>query len=830
MLPDFSKKRIYSTVSISLLSLFVFLITLSVTFDLKEGSLLKAVFDIYYSFLYRYFSITFLPSFWALVPLSLFLMFTAFYNYMNGKIAIYITILSQMAGLTMMCRKSSLIIILGCILFVFGVGFFIYFIKLRKEKNEEQREIELNIEKEADLEAIVEEKEINISEDKLDFIHKNAKDILNKIEIPKYVNSESLLDENVSENDNNEKSEFESNLDDIRIALNMPDISDDGHISFKVPDKVDYKVSNEIQHTNDSDNKVDIDIKESEGIKNPTVETVEGTAAPVLVVQKESDGKVQVSYTSVKPGQTVVLTKDNSVLKSEAEEEAEEDEKNSTETHEDAEEDEVDMISAVSHLSSSHLAKLKHYSFPSESYLPHFEPHVKPEEDLENDINGKRIVETFAQFNIITRLIRIQYGPTFTLYELSLGAGIKLASVNSVSDNIAMALEASSVRLITPIPGKNAIGVEVPNKERDTIGLDELLPKLKKVKMNVPMVLGRTITGESIIIDVSKSPHILIAGTTGSGKSVCINTLICSILYTKKPTEVRLIMIDPKLVELNLYNDIPHLLTPVITDVDRAIKALQFCVEEMLRRANMFSKVNARNISEYNEIIKEKKLINQPLPYIVVIFDEFADFMIQKGKEITEIVKKITALARFTGIHLVMATQRPSSDVTAGIIKTNIPTRIAFSVNDAINSRIILDTTGAEKLLGKGDMLYLGPENKNVVRIQGPYLGREVEQIVSDVKAQGEPDYIDESYFEDPVTSLSTDDKSTASGNSKDKLMQAWKIVAAKGDASASYLQRKMSIGFNSAARLIEELEELGYIGPARGSKPREIYMYPDDY
>ena len=272
------------------------------------------------------------------------------------------------------------------------------------------------------------------------------------------------------------------------------------------------------------------------------------------------------------------------------------------------------------------------------------------------------------------------------------------------------------------------------------------------------------------------------------------------------------------------------MLTPVITDVDRAIKALQFCVEEMLRRANMFSKVNARNISEYNEIIKEKKLINQPLPYIVVIFDEFADFMIQKGKEITEIVKKITALARFTGIHLVMATQRPSSDVTAGIIKTNIPTRIAFSVNDAINSRIILDTTGAEKLLGKGDMLYLGPENKNVVRIQGPYLGREVEQIVSDVKAQGEPDYIDESYFEDPVTSLSTDDKSTASGNSKDKLMQAWKIVAAKGDASASYLQRKMSIGFNSAARLIEELEELGYIGPARGSKPREIYMYPDDY
>ena len=493
----------------------------------------------------------------------------------------------------------------------------------------------------------------------------------------------------------------------------------------------------------------------------------------------------------------------------------------------------IDMVSGVAGLRSSLsgnpylLDKQKFdYKFPPESLLKHYPISARIYDDPENDPDGRTIVETFRQFRIETNLVGVQHGPTFTLYELTLAKGIKVSSVTSYSENIAMELSVEDVRILAPIPGKPAIGVEVPNKKRDTIGFDVMMPALKAKFFKIPMVLGKTITGDSIVIDVAKTPHLLVAGTTGSGKSVCINGLICSVLYTKTPKDVRMILVDPKMVELSLYNGIPHLLTPVITDAKKALKAMNFVVEEMERRMALFSSIGAKKIEEYNEKIVEKKMAKVKLPYIMVIIDEFADLMLAVGKELETSIKRITAVARFCGIHLILATQRPSSDVITGIIKSNIPTQIAFAVSNSTNSRIIIDQVGAEKLLGRGDMLYNNPESRQPLRIQGAFIDSEIEEIVKFVKTQGEPDYIDESYFEDDDEDEEEEDEEAAGGASEDLFSRAWKIVTDRGEASASYLQRKLGIGYNRAANLIEQMEEAGYIGPARGSKPREILRF----
>lgn len=494
----------------------------------------------------------------------------------------------------------------------------------------------------------------------------------------------------------------------------------------------------------------------------------------------------------------------------------------------------IDLLSAVGGLKSSKDGSYLYdsskfqYQFPSENLLKHYNSSVQSYPDKDSDPDGRIIVETLAQFRIPTELVGIQHGPTFTLYELSLGKGIRVNSVQTLADNLAMDLAVQSVRILAPIPGKSAIGIEVPNKKRDTIGFDVMMPALKSKELKVPMVLGRTITGDSVVIDLAGAPHLLIAGTTGSGKSVCVNSLICSILYTKTPKQVRMILVDPKMVELTVYNDIPHLLTPVITEPKKAIKAMAFIVEEMERRMSMFSQLGARKIEDYNEKILQKGFLRAQLPYIVVVIDEFADLMTVVGKELEAYIKRITAVARFTGIHLVLATQRPSADVITGIIKSNMPTQIAFAVSNQVNSRIILDSIGAEKLLGRGDMLYASASNRSPQRIQGAYIDSEIEQIVSFVKTQGQPDYIDESYFEDDDEESSDSSEEDESSGSEDMFTKAWKIVADKGEASASYLQRRLSIGYNRAANLIEQLEDAGYIGPARGSKPREVLRYPD--
>ncbi len=496
----------------------------------------------------------------------------------------------------------------------------------------------------------------------------------------------------------------------------------------------------------------------------------------------------------------------------------------------------IDYVSGIAGLKSSAagdsylIDKQKFvYQFPPESFLVHYPISAQIYDDIETDPTGLAIVNTFADFNIETKLLHIQHGPTFTLYELALQRGVRVSKVVNLAEDVAMNLAVANVRILAPIPGKNAIGVEVPNKKRDTIGFDVMMEALKAKPYKIPMVLGKNITGDSIVIDLAKTPHLLVAGTTGSGKSVCINSLICSVLYTKTPKEVRMLLVDPKMVELSVYNGIPHLLTPVITDPKKTLKAMNFIVEEMERRMALFASVGARKIEDYNEKIVEKGLLRVKLPYIMVIIDEFADIMLAVGKELEASIKRITALARFCGIHLVLATQRPSADVITGIIKSNIPTQIAFAVSNGTNSRIIIDSNGAENLLGRGDMLYNSPEFRSPSRIQGAYIDSEIEKIVNFVKTQGQPDYIDESYFEDDEEDEEEDEESVASP-SEDMFSKAWKIVSDRGEASASYLQRRLNIGYNRAANLIEQMEDAGYIGPARGSKPREILkLYGSD-
>jgi DNA segregation ATPase FtsK/SpoIIIE and related proteins len=385
------------------------------------------------------------------------------------------------------------------------------------------------------------------------------------------------------------------------------------------------------------------------------------------------------------------------------------------------------------------------------------------------------------------------------------------------------------VRIVAPIPGKRAVGIEIPNKERSIVSFREMieqdLPEFKK--MAVPVILGKDILGKPQLLDLVKTPHLLIAGSTGSGKSVCVNSIILSVLYKRSPQEVKLILIDPKIVELKLYNDIPHLLVPVITESKKAFQALQWSLCEMERRYALLDSMGSRDISNYNRKIEEKHIATEKIPYIVIIIDEFADLMATTGKELESTVARLAAMSRAVGIHLVLATQRPSIDVITGLIKANIPTRIAFMVASKMDSRIIIDQVGAEKLLGKGDMLYSSAVDPFPVRIQGTFVSdQEVENVVDYVKKFGEPDYIDDEVF------VADDDDDMVEpslfGEGEDPLYnQALDIVVQAGKASASYIQRRLKIGYNRAARLVEEMEDRGLVGPANGSKPREIIHIP---
>ena len=432
--------------------------------------------------------------------------------------------------------------------------------------------------------------------------------------------------------------------------------------------------------------------------------------------------------------------------------------------------------------------------------------------------------ETFKEFNIQVEVTGIRKGPVITMFEILPAPGIRLTKIEGLADNIALRLAAQSVRIVAPIPGKHAVGIEVPNAKRNIVSFREIIEgELNRdgKKIEVPIVLGKDITGEAVTVDLVQMPHLLIAGSTGSGKSVCVNSMILTILYQKPPAECRLILIDPKIVELKLYNDIPHLLTPVITEPKKAFQALQYCIYEMERRYSCLDSMGVRDIRSYNRRIKEREIAAEFMPYIVVVIDEFADLMATTGKELESTVARLAAMSRAVGIHLVLATQRPSIDVITGLIKANIPSRIAFMVASKMDSRIIIDMVGAEKLLGKGDMLYAGVVDPFPIRMQGAFISEEeVERVVDYVKSLGEPDYIDdEIFFEDEE-----DSSPSLFSEGEDPLYEkALEIVFQQGKASASYIQRRLKIGYNRAARLVEEMEQHGVVGPAQGSKPREV-------
>jgi S-DNA-T family DNA segregation ATPase FtsK/SpoIIIE len=433
--------------------------------------------------------------------------------------------------------------------------------------------------------------------------------------------------------------------------------------------------------------------------------------------------------------------------------------------------------------------------------------------------------ETLEEFKIQAEVTGIRKGPVITMFEILPAPGVKLSRIVGLQDNIALRLAASSVRIVAPIPGKHAVGIEVPNAKRNIVSFREIISgELLQTgkRMEIPVVMGKDIAGEAQTVDLVQMPHILIAGATGSGKSVCVNSMILSILYMLHPADCRLILIDPKIVELKLYNDIPHLLTPVITEPKKAFQALQYCICEMERRYACLDSMGVRDVRSYNKRVREKNIAQERLPYIVVVIDEFADLMTTTGKELESTVARLAAMSRAVGIHLVLATQRPSIDVITGLIKANIPSRIAFMVASKTDSRIIIDMVGAEKLLGKGDMLYAGAVDPFPIRMQGAFVSEEeVEAVVAHVKTFGAPEYIDdEIFFEDEEDNNNPSFFSEGDDPLYDKALE---IVMQQGKASASYIQRRLKIGFNRAARLVDEMEHRGVVGPAQGSKPREV-------
>jgi len=463
------------------------------------------------------------------------------------------------------------------------------------------------------------------------------------------------------------------------------------------------------------------------------------------------------------------------------------------------------------------------YIIPT-SFLHNSEPVDTEAWELEVKKNSQLLVRTLSEFGIDSKVINVNRGPVITLYEMQIAAGIKINRVVGLSDDIAMALAAYKVRIVAPIPGKSAIGVELPNKKREMVTLGDVIKSksYNDQKGCLKVGLGKDILGFPVTLDLKNQPHLLIAGSTGAGKSVCVNSIITSIVYNYDPNYVRFILVDPKMVELQLYNGMPHLLTPVITEPHMTPAILKWAIYEMERRYRLLASMNTRDIINYNEKIKKEKKKGERLPFIVIIIDELADLMMVASKEIEGYITRIAQKARAVGIHLVLATQRPSVDVITGIIKANFPARIAFQVAQKTDSRTIIDQNGAEKLLGKGDMLYQSPMSSYPVRIQGAFISEdEIASVVEHLKIYGEPQFID---IEASI--FAEEESSDIDGGDEDELfVEALKIVEDTRKASASYLQRRLSIGYNRAARIIEKMEELGYVGPQQGSKPRDIFI-----
>ncbi|MFH0917957.1 MAG: DNA translocase FtsK [Candidatus Omnitrophota bacterium] len=458
--------------------------------------------------------------------------------------------------------------------------------------------------------------------------------------------------------------------------------------------------------------------------------------------------------------------------------------------------------------------KIGDYQLPSVDLLD--EPPAADTKQIKEDLEDcARILEnTLEDFGILAKVTDIIRGPVITRYELEPAAGVKINRIENLSDDIALAIKAQSIRIIAPIPGKGRVGVEVPNLQSSLVCIKDLLTSTEYHKQRSPLTiaLGKDITGRSVFGDLDDMPHLLIAGTTGSGKTVCVNTCILSLLFRGSPNDLKFLMIDPKMVELMPFNGLPHLLCPVVTDAKKAAVALNWVVSEMESRYVLLSKAGIRNIEAYNE--KQEKI-----PYIIVIVDEFADLMSVARDQIENAITRLAQLSRAVGIHLILATQRPSVDVITGVIKANLPARVSFKVASKVDSRTVLDSNGAEALLGKGDMLFLQPGKEELVRIQGALVkDAEIERVVEFIKAQGEPVYDDQILKEQQKNNLTSGDK--------DELYdEAVRVIMESNQASVSILQRRMRLGYTRAARIIDMMEMEGLVGQFEGSKPRRILV-----
>ena len=467
-----------------------------------------------------------------------------------------------------------------------------------------------------------------------------------------------------------------------------------------------------------------------------------------------------------------------------------------------------------------------------------------PEPDMDSveeelNANGEKLIETLQSFGVRATMLEACRGPAVTRYELQPAAGVKISKITNLADDIAMNLAALGVRIEAPIPGKAAVGIEVPNRKVSVVRMRELIesPAFRRAESPLTTVLGRDIAGELVLADLGKMPHLLIAGSTGSGKSVCINSLIVSLLYKSTPQEVRFLMIDPKVVELGIYNGIPHLIVPVVTDPRKAAGALNWAVTEMLRRYQQFAANNVRDLASYNRLAGERGYIDEQgmrmehMPQIVIIIDELADLMMAAPNEVEDSICRLAQMARAAGMHLVIATQRPSVDVITGIIKANIPSRIAFAVSSQVDSRTILDMGGAEKLLGRGDMLFSPLGVQKPMRVQGCFIDdREIEAVVDFIRKAASAEY-DESVMEEIERGGAAEQTESSEEPEGDPMIpEAVRCVVEAGQASTSLLQRRLRLGYARAGRLVDEMEQMGIVGPHEGSKPRQVLISWQQY
>ena len=489
----------------------------------------------------------------------------------------------------------------------------------------------------------------------------------------------------------------------------------------------------------------------------------------------------------------------------------------------------ADHDEIVKQVEAGQSKKENNYVFPSVDLLNRPKPNNNMMSGNQLEERARLLEQTLNDFNVEAKVLNVTQGASVTRYEVQPATGVKVSKITGLADDIALNMRAKSIRIEAPIPGKAAVGIEVENEKAAPVLIRELIEsnEFKLAKSKISFVVGKDVSGRNIIADLHSMPHMLIAGATGSGKSVCINTIITSLLYKASPDEVKLVLIDPKVVELGSYNGIPHMLIPVVTDPKKAAAALNWAVNEMQQRYNKFAELGAKDLASYNQSVASAGEDDKVMPQIVIVIDELADLMMAASSQVEEAICRLAQKARAAGMHLIVATQRPSVDVVTGLIKANIPSRIAFSVSSQFDSRTIIDTAGAEKLLGKGDMLFSPVEANKPIRIQGPYISEtESAAVIEFVKDQSETEY-----REDVIQSIEVSDKPVSQDSVADELTEdAIEFILKQKQASVSMLQRRFRIGYNRAARIIDEIEEMGIIGASDGSRPRQVLMTEEEY